>query len=639
MTRRSLVLLLLSFLLSISALAQPGDLSVRFTSESRIAEPGFYEFHVNVSWTGEETARDVVLEMNVPGTIVAIYPNGVRMNCTDKNPVRCTMPLLLNTQSFSGAAVSVRFPGPGTYVATATVSTSTPEGPVENNSATHAVTVAGLPDMWGSLISEDTTVDPNGTGSVRLGIMNKGAPATNIVVRARLEEGAIVSAVPAYGVFGEPTATCTLANGEATCLIPYMDRQDFELVRLKYRAPVRRDGGKVVILGSVEPEQEDFAPLDNTFGTDVLLRRSFVVFSAADAGSGTLRQAIDDANAGCSAVPCSIVFDGTTAIQPRTPLPAVRGTVRIDGGDARVALDGSLLTAGDGLHYDGGCAFEVRNLVIRNFPGHGIEAQNGVDFGALCNFIDRGLFVRKTELANNERGIVVKKIDASLRENVIHDHRRAGIFIDGSWYAQIFNNVVVNNGATGIYVNTSAQPQFGGIPPGADIVENIVHGNGEWGIARTRNGLVQMQRNSTIRNGLYGFDVGLDLNTPNRENDGPGVPNKPLLESATYDPVTDTTTIRGTAPWGSTVDLYASTSLSRYGYPEAESWLGILPVLQNQKIEWTVPGDLRGQWITGTITRGQTLYFLRDDAKPAANVGRPSSGYDTSELSDPVQVQ
>ena len=62
-------------------------------------------------------------------------------------------------------------------------------------------------------------------------------------------------------------------------------------------------------------------------------------------------------------------------------------------------------------------------------------------------------------------------------------------------------------------------------------------------------------------------------------------------------------------------------------------------VLSDGRINMRVPGDLRGLWITATKTKTQTLYFLRSDAAPATNVWRPSSGSDTSELSDPVQVQ
>lgn len=641
MTRRPLRFLLLSFVLALPALGQTGDLRPLFTSETRIALPS-YTWNVRLHWDGEQPARDVVLELNVPGTITQIHARGQGMTCTHTNPVRCTMPVVTREDIFAGAGVSVRLEEPGTYEATATVSTSTPEAPASNNSARFTVVQTGLPDMWGSLIAEDETMDPGGEGSFRLGISNNGSPATNIVVWAKIEDGEILRAVPTKWIAAEPTATCTIAGGEVTCRIPQMSNRDFELVRLYYRAPDRREGGKVVATATVKSDREDFRPDNNAFRTEVPLRRLFAVDSVEDEGPGTLRQAVLEASAACVDAPCTIGFrGGVQLVQPRTPLPHLRGSVRVSGGHgARVVLDGSLLSAGNGLEFDGGCHLDVRNLEIRNFPGHGIEARQDTGFHRCYDAGGYGLFVRQSWLANNERGIVAKAVDVSLRENVIVGHRRAGIFIDGSYYSEIYNNVVVNNGATGIFVNTSNESQFGGIPPGADILENVVHGNGEWGIARTPNkGLVQMRRNSMIRNGLRGWDIGLDLIAPDREDDATGIPNKPAIESATYDPATNTTTIRGTSWWGASVDLYASRSLSRYGHAEAETWLGTTHVFSNQKIELTVPGDLRGQWITGTITRGVTLYFLRDEGKPAGEVYRPPAGYETSELSDPVQVQ
>jgi len=640
MTRRPLFLLLL-LLGAFPGLAQEGDLSVRFSNtETRVSGPTYYTFHVHLRWTGGQPARNVVLELEIPGTISEVRPGGFQMQCTSARPLRCTISQLARTSQFGVVSVSVRLTEGGTYVAKAAVSTSTPEGPAENNSATHTLEVSDLPNLSGSVTFELSTIDPKAEGVARLNIASYGGLATNIVVRARVEDGGTILRAEVLGG-RQSSPTCSVTAGEALCRIPSMGQQAFELVRLVFRTPDRREGGKVVVTATLESDREDYEPRNNSVRAELILRRLFVVSSSADAGSGTLRQTIEDAAANCEAAHCTIRFDGVAVIQPRTPLPQVRGIVRIDGGESRVLLDGSLLAEGHGLHYAGTCGMDIRNLEIRNFPRHGIEATQTANEQSPCTVGDRGLLVRRSTLSHNERGIVTKgRIDASLRENVIHDNRRAGIFIDGSYYSEIFNNVVVDNGAAGIFINTSAEAQFGGISPGADIVQNVVHGNGEWGIARTHNGLVQIRSNSTIRNGLYGIDLGLDLSTPNRENDVTGRPNKPLLESATYDPATNTTVIRGTAVWGSWIDLYASSSLSRYGYPESELYLGYTTVLQNGRIEFRVPADLRGLWITATKTTTQTLYFLRDDgAQPRADIGRPPTGYDTSELSDAVQVQ
>ena len=159
------------------------------------------------------------------------------------------------------------------------------------------------------------------------------------------------------------------------------------------------------------------------------------------------------------------------------------------------------------------------------------------------------------------------------------------------------------------------------------ITQNVIHGNREWGVALTANSLVEVRENSITRNGSYGIDVGLDLSSVTD-------PPKPQLLSATYDPVLQQTVIRGLGTRGGKLDLYATPTFSTH--PQGETYLGWQ--WAHEAFEMRVGGDLRGQWITGTISVHSTLFFLRD-AAPATNVWRPPTGVDTSELSDAIQVQ
>jgi len=125
----------------------------------------------------------------------------------------------------------------------------------------------------------------------------------------------------------------------------------------------------------------------------------------------------------------------------------------------------------------------------------------------------------------------------------------------------------------------------------------------------------------------------IDLRTPD-------APNKPELLSATYDAARGATvvrvrfepTVRGL---GSRLDLYASDSLSVFGYPEAER--PIAETFRTGEFELVVPGDLRGQWITATGTPTVDIIFLRDENVPASATNRYTA-YDTSELSDAIRV-
>jgi Right handed beta helix region len=607
---------------------------VEFQTETRVSQPDYFIHVVRMHWSGDEPARDVTLHVNIPGQITSVHPHGEGTTCTKSVPIRCSKPLLSRDEVSVGVAVFVGPTPRGTHVATASAATVTRETRFDNNFAVHTLDVTGLPDLMVSMFADDETVDARSQGSMRLTVHNRGGEARDVVIRARVEDGGGIAGVRQESGFDRdaPQASCTIASGAAICGIASFPHGKFVPLRLVYDTPTRRDGGKAAVVVTAESAERDFNPSDNMQRVEVPLRRLFVVTSADDEGRGTLRQVILEAAVECADEPCTIRFDSVSRIQPRSPLPYLSGTVRIDGSVPRVEIDGSQLVAGDGLHYEG-CSFDVRSMIVRNFPGHGIDARPRAR-----GCFSGGLFVRNSVLSHNERGIVTHGIDASIRANVIHDHRRAGIFIGGH-YSEVYNNVVVNNGATGIFIHANGS-SFHGLPPGADVIENIVHGNGEWGIARTNNeALVQMRRNSTIRNGLYGFDVGLDLDTPNRADDRTGVPNKPEMLPSAYLAESDVTIIRGRAPWGADVDLYVSTSLSRHGHAEAEQWLGNTTAGENGQFQATVPGDLRGQWITATVTRSVSLFFAREEGAPTANVVRPHAGSNTSELSDPFLVR
>lgn len=124
------------------------------------------------------------------------------------------------------------------------------------------------------------------------------------------------------------------------------------------------------------------------------------VTTTNDSGPGSLRQAIQSANAGvCLDVVFNIPGAGPTfVIQPLTPLDAITlsgliidGTTQaLNNGDTNpsgpeIVLDGQNLLAGHGLHIDASASFvdniQIRGLVIQNFPGDGIRVDGG-SFGS-----------------------------------------------------------------------------------------------------------------------------------------------------------------------------------------------------------------------------------------------------------------
>ncbi|MBV9496016.1 MAG: hypothetical protein JOZ54_17345, partial [Acidobacteria bacterium] len=131
-------------------------------------------------------------------------------------------------------------------------------------------------------------------------------------------------------------------------------------------------------------------------------------------------------------------------------------------------------------------------------------------------------------------------------------------------------------------------------------------------------------------------DIGLDGVTPPQADDTRAATNPPVILSAHYDAAKDETALEiriDTKPLGPylnfyLVDAYANDAADGDG----ERFLFEQSIQPNTQFVRRVKGDLTGQWINATSTRG---YFLAKVARPDNYAG----GYAwTSELSAAVQV-
>ncbi|MBA3543984.1 MAG: hypothetical protein H0T83_06055, partial [Chthoniobacterales bacterium] len=113
---------------------------------------------------------------------------------------------------------------------------------------------------------------------------------------------------------------------------------------------------------------------------------TFTVTNTDDAGAGSLRQAITDANAmaGVDTILFDIPGAGQQTITVPSDLPTITETVTIDGGNSGDASNRVELTAagvvGTGLHLSGAGASTsvIRNLVINGFTARQILIINFV---------------------------------------------------------------------------------------------------------------------------------------------------------------------------------------------------------------------------------------------------------------------
>jgi hypothetical protein len=228
----------------------------------------------------------------------------------------------------------------------------------------------------------------------------------------------------------------------------------------------------------------------------------FTVYTTADSGPGSLRQAILNANAagtGTAGNPDEIVFcipatdpgynstAGAFTIQPLSALPTLTDTAVLDGytqpgaspntltiGDnavLKIVLDGSQAGAVDGLVIAGGNS-TVRGLVIDNFAYRsGIVLRDGGNDIVVGNFI--GIDVTGASAAANDVGIVTnpnepirsvgERIGGTAPEdrNIISGNTHFGIDIDngnliqGNYVGTDRSGIYAVGNGTGIVVDSN----------------------------------------------------------------------------------------------------------------------------------------------------------------------------------------
>ncbi|MDB5330005.1 MAG: Cna domain protein [Phycisphaerales bacterium] len=251
-----------------------------------------------------------------------------------------------------------------------------------------------------------------------------------------------------------------------------------------------------------------------------MLFSAFTVTTTADAGAGSLRQAILDANAFNNAdnAPDSIVFSlpgsGVQTIAPLSPLPAITDILVLDGtsqtgyaGAPLVEINGaSAGPGGVGLEVDSAC--KIDGLAINGFAGVGILVAFGADGATLqANYI--GTDATGMVAKGNVTGVVVNANNVLVAGNLISGNDADGLMIAGS-SARVVGNFVgtditgagaLGNGNFGVNVAGGAGAIIGGTTPGSG---NVVSANGADGITFSNavGGLVEADYVGTDSTGV-----------------------------------------------------------------------------------------------------------------------------------------
>lgn len=456
---------------------------------------------------------------------------------------------------------------------------------------------------------------------------------------------AVTIDVPDDVGIGELPAGCNKAGAQQiVCALgsvaPRVDVNDNHVLLVPLVAPDVSEA-PVTITGTARSDQLSAEGDAIRFSASTTTYRTLNVTTTADAGEGSLRNAIEVANGFCDADhPCQIAFRiepaGPAAwqtIRVLSPLPALRtNDVLIDGttetrfyGDRNPAgpeieLQGSALgDSGSGLVIDVACSVTVQGLAINGFPEAGLLLRgpscSGNPYGRqiVDNYI--GCDPTGTKAVPNGRGIVV---DAErfwpyqIRGNVISGNRRSGIFVQKGAVTTIDSNVIgltpahapLGNGASGVFIGAGGS--------GATVVGNLIGFNHDSGVSIARDAqYVSVEGNSIQGNWQLAIDVGLDGVSPSvpvNVNDPSRSIEAPEITLARYDAASDRTIIEGTATGSDaihfegsvSVQLYANDAPDESGYGEGQYPLGAANVDADSHFRFSWPGRLPGPWVAGT---------------------------------------
>ena len=237
-------------------------------------------------------------------------------------------------------------------------------------------------------------------------------------------------------------------------------------------------------------------PPQHVLGQDTTpVGRSVIVTSAADAGPGTLRQALTDAQAGDVITFDPVVFPPSVpvTIPLRSGLPTIiANAMTIDASNAGVILDGNGASDTSGLHIEGADSVTIRGLQVLNFRGYGIElnkaARNAVIGGSRTTGaapLGQGNLIS----GNWEDGVVIQDPGTSA-------NRVMGNIIG----ADLTGTRVMANGQNGVIITVGASDNVvGGTAPGEG---NLISGNGQAGVL--------IQTSGTSANRVLGNIIGAD---------------------------------------------------------------------------------------------------------------------------------
>lgn len=237
-------------------------------------------------------------------------------------------------------------------------------------------------------------------------------------------------------------------------------------------------------------------------GGSSLNAATYTVVTTADSGSGSLRQAILDANEnpGPDQIRFNISGSGVRTISPGSPLPAITDPAQIDGttqptfrGTPVIELNGANAGPVAGLRLLAGNT-TIRGLILNRFGGDGIRIEGlgtntiqanyvGLDAGGVT---DRGNAAEGIFISGSWHNLVGGEFVTN--RNVISGNGDAGVYVLGGGNNVVAGNYIgssragsakIPNSNNGLIIYNSVSNTVGGASVG---MRNVLSGNGGSGI-------------------------------------------------------------------------------------------------------------------------------------------------------------
>jgi parallel beta-helix repeat protein len=393
---------------------------------------------------------------------------------------------------------------------------------------------------------------------------------------------------------------------------------------------------------------------------------TFEVTNIFDSGAGSLRDAITRANAAtCTLdVPCRVAFridpssfpaalntDGAVPIFLDSPLPPIKGYIRMSGGsqtwwygDANPAGPEVVIRGGAGVQF--GTETEpvtrawVHSLAINGSSTDGLtifaspervpnisqariivqEVYSGTDARGTTAVPNAGSGLR---LAGGQTTTTLSQTNALVTHSLFSGNRQHGILLGGDMHTFGSNKIgsdisglnPLPNGDDGVHVVGGTQHSFGG---------DFIAFNTDDGVATEPGVRAPSVQSALKQNGGLGIDVNSDGISPSDGNLEDGTIDPPVIQRAWFDPARDMTIVEGIShPSAAPMHVpafagagdrfgnvfFISTQPDPSGRGEGEALVqSSYPPLAfvegaNGTFRFGLRGDHRGKWFTGTTNR------------------------------------